>query len=103
VQKFSNPIYDPAQNTCSIIVNKVYIETVNADHIANNTTNRVVENHCLPESYLSMHNAGELDFQVFADLAQQHGVKYELFTSDLGGGPRIVNVSDNPNVEILNY
>jgi hypothetical protein len=104
VDKLSKPIYDPAQNTCTIIVNKVYIETVNADHIANNTTNRVAENHCLPNNYLTMHNNGQLDLQEFAMLAKRYNVKYQIFTSEQGGGPEIVrgDVSET-NVEILNY
>jgi hypothetical protein len=104
VQKLSRPIYDPAQNTCTIIINKVYIESINADHIANNTTNRLVENHCLPDDYLSLHNSGQLDFQIFVKLANRHNVKYELFTSQQGGGPEIINFDTNESaVEVLSY
>jgi hypothetical protein len=103
IKKLSMPIRNSDQNVCVIIINKALIQTINADHIANNTSNRIVENHCLPKDYVSMHNSGKLDFQVFVDLARHHGVKYELYISELGGGPIIINSFDNPNVEILDY
>jgi hypothetical protein len=105
VKKLSKPIYDPAQNVCTIIVNKVYIETVNADHLANNPTNRNAENHCLPDDYLAMHNAGELNFQTFEMFAKRYNVKYQIYTSEIGGGPSIINVREtqHANVEILSY
>jgi hypothetical protein len=104
LEKLDQPIYDEAHRTCTIIINKIYQETVNASALANNTTNRPMYNNCMIAGYLDMFNNYTIDFQAFVDKANQNGVPYEIWGKAIDGDlQRLVNVSDQPNVSLHEY